>query len=63
MIPPRALEVAPRNAVLHSNLAAAHLGLQQWDKALSHADECIKADPGFVKGYGRKAAAQMGNIR
>ncbi|GFR41967.1 hypothetical protein Agub_g2767 [Astrephomene gubernaculifera] len=59
----RALSLAPSNPVLLSNLAATHLGLKQWQAALDAANKCIAADPGFVKAYGRKAAAQMGLIR
>ncbi|GLC68764.1 hypothetical protein PLESTF_000734200 [Pleodorina starrii] len=58
-----ALDIAPGNAVLLSNLAATHLALRQWTSALARAEECLAADPGFLKAYGRKAAAQMGLIR
>ncbi|KAG2454880.1 hypothetical protein HYH02_000711 [Chlamydomonas schloesseri] len=59
----RALAAAPGNAVLLSNLSAAQLGLKAWDAALQAAEKCLAADPGFLKGYGRKAAALQGLIR
>ncbi|EFJ48839.1 hypothetical protein VOLCADRAFT_104577 [Volvox carteri f. nagariensis] len=58
-----ALRAVPKNAVLLSNLAATHLALKQWSKALERAEECLAADPDFLKAYGRKAAAQMGLFR
>ncbi|GLI59464.1 hypothetical protein VaNZ11_001347 [Volvox africanus] len=58
-----ALGEAPGNPVLLSNLAATHLALRQWKKALERAEECLAADPSFLKAYGRKAAAQMGLFR
>lgn len=59
----RAIGVCPESAVLWSNLAAAHVNLKQWGEALQAAGECLKLDPGFIKAYGRKAAAQLGLIR
>ncbi len=61
--PHSALEAAPANAVLLSNLSATHLALKQWSQALQRSEECMAADPTFLKAYGRKAAAQMGLIR
>lgn len=59
----RALALVPDNAVLLSNLSAAHLGNKAWGAALAAAERCLAADPAFLKGYGRKAAALQGLIR
>eukprot|EP00198_Chlamydomonas_reinhardtii_P006220 XP_001695556.1 predicted protein [Chlamydomonas reinhardtii] len=58
-----ALALVPDNAVLLSNLSAAHLGNKAWGAALAAAERCLAADPAFLKGYGRKAAALQGLIR
>ncbi|EPQ28876.1 uncharacterized protein PFL1_03678 [Pseudozyma flocculosa PF-1] len=53
---------SPEDAVhvLYSNRSACYSGLKQWDQALQDADECIKANPDFAKGYGRKGGALHG---
>ncbi|GAC93147.1 hypothetical protein PHSY_000710 [Pseudozyma hubeiensis SY62] len=49
--------------VLYSNRSACYAGLRDWDSALNDADACIKANPSFAKGYGRKGAALHGARR
>lgn len=46
--------------VLYSNRSACYSGLKQWEKALEDAEETIKANPNFAKGYGRKGGALHG---
>ncbi|SPO27171.1 probable STI1 - Hsp90 cochaperone [Ustilago trichophora] len=46
--------------VLYSNRSACYAGLRDWSKALDDAEACIKANPSFAKGYGRKGAALHG---
>ncbi|TKY87820.1 hypothetical protein EX895_003401 [Sporisorium graminicola] len=49
--------------VLYSNRSACYAGLRDWDHALEDAEACIKANPSFAKGYGRKGAALHGARR
>jgi len=45
------------NHVFFSNRSAAYCKLQQYEKALEDANECIKLNPTWSKGYSRKASA------
>jgi stress-induced-phosphoprotein 1 len=49
--------------VLYSNRSACYSGLKKWDEALDDANETIKANPQFAKGYGRKGGALHGARR
>lgn len=49
--------------VLYSNRSACYSGLKEWDEALNDANETIKANPQFAKGYGRKGGALHGARR
>lgn len=49
--------------VLYSNRSACYSGLKQWEKALEDAEETIKQNPTFAKGYGRKGGALHGARR
>ena len=51
------ISAAPENAVLHSNRAAALLGMKAFADAEMCARSCVKLDPSFAKGYGRLAEA------
>lgn len=53
---------SPEDAVhvLYSNRSACYAGLKDWSHALDDAEACIKANPSFAKGYGRKGAALHG---
>ncbi|KAK0547601.1 Hsp90 cochaperone [Tilletia horrida] len=46
--------------ILYSNRSAAYAGLRSYSKALEDAEECIKINPQFAKGYSRKGAALHG---
>lgn len=39
--------------------SASYAGLEQWEKAIDDAKECIRLDPQFIKGYYRLATAQL----
>ena len=39
--------------------SASYAGLQEWEKAVEDAKECIRLDPEFIKGYYRLATAQL----
>jgi tetratricopeptide (TPR) repeat protein len=54
-----AIKLESGNHVFYSNRSASYAGLQQWQKAASDAQECIRLDPTFVKGFYRLATAQM----
>jgi stress-induced-phosphoprotein 1 len=46
--------------IAYSNRSAALLNLKRFGEALEDANTCMQLDPGFVKAYGRKAAALLG---
>lgn len=48
------------NHVLFSNRSACHASLRDFDDALKDAEECVKINPSWAKGYTRKAAALHG---
>ncbi|CAN6673739.1 heat shock protein Sti1p [Trichomonascus vanleenenianus] len=48
------------NHVLYSNRSAAYSSMRQYDQALKDAQECVKINPQWSKGYGRVGAAQFG---
>lgn len=52
-----AIATAPDDAVLHSNRAAALLGLRAYADAERSARRCVALDPGFARGYGRLGEA------
>jgi len=52
-----AIALDPSNHVFFSNRSAAYCKLQAYQKALEDANECIKLNPTWSKGYGRKASA------
>ena len=54
----------PTDAKLYSNRAACFTKLMSFDLALKDCNKCIELDPGFAKGYRRKAKAlqAMGQI-
>ena len=51
----QALEMEPSNAKTLSNLAACLISLNEPNEAIKYADQCIKNDPNWSKGYFRKA--------
>jgi len=48
---------------LFSNRSAAKAGKKEWDQALQDAEQCIKVNPSWGKGYARKGAALHGARR
>jgi stress-induced-phosphoprotein 1 len=52
----QAIELSP-NHVYYSNRSAAYLSKGDAESALTDAEACIKANPSWGKGYGRKGAA------
>ena len=55
----KAIKLDPDNHIFFSNRAAAHMALEQYDRALVDADECIRLQPTWAKGYSRRAAAKF----
>ena len=47
-------------AVLFANRAAAHVRLECFGAALADAGRAVEADPGYIKGYYRRADAALG---
>lgn len=48
------------NHVLFSNRSASYASLRQFDNALEDANECVKINPAWAKGWSRKGAALFG---
>ncbi|KAG9051009.1 Hsp90 cochaperone [Tulasnella sp. UAMH 9824] len=59
----QAIELDKSNHVLYSNRSAAKAGLKDWAGALQDAEECVKINPKWAKGYARKGAALHGSRR
>jgi len=53
----KAIKLDPDNHIFYSNRAAAYMALEAYEKALSDADECIRLQPTWAKGYSRRGAA------
>ncbi|KAG2159050.1 chaperone [Suillus bovinus] len=58
-----AIAIDPSNHVLFSNRSAAKAGKKQWAEALVDAEQCIKLNQSWSKGYARKGAALHGARR
>lgn len=57
----KAIEASPTpNHVLYSNRSACYASLKNFSNALGDADECVKINPAWAKGYNRVAAAHYG---
>lgn len=52
-----AIELDPKNHVLFSNRSAAHAKAGNYEEALKDAEETIKLNPTWPKGYSRKGSA------
>lgn len=52
-----AIKRNPTDAKLYSNRAACYAKLMEFNMAIRDADECIRLDPMFIKGYLRKGAS------
>lgn len=55
----KAIAADPSDHVLFSNRSAAHLGAKEFEKALESAEQCIKINRKWPKGYFRKGLALM----
>ena len=53
------LELDPYDVVLYSNRAASYIALGQWREGKEDAEECVKLDPGAVKGWYRLGTASV----
>lgn len=57
----KAIEASPTpNHVLYSNRSASYASLKNFKKALEDAEECVKVNNSWAKGYNRVASAQHG---
>lgn len=58
----KAIEVAPKSTahVLYSNRSGSYASLKEYQKALSDAEECVKLNTDWAKGWNRKGAALFG---
>jgi stress-induced-phosphoprotein 1 len=56
----KGIALDPQNHVLYSNRSAAQAGKKDWGLALQDAEQCIKVNPDWAKGYARKGAALHG---
>ncbi|KAK9457911.1 hypothetical protein V1511DRAFT_491213 [Dipodascopsis uninucleata] len=57
----KAIEVSPTpNHVLYSNRSGSYASKRDFENALKDAEECVKIDPSWAKGFTRKAAALHG---
>ncbi|CAM9641745.1 unnamed protein product, partial [Heterosigma akashiwo] len=58
------LEARPNNHLVHGNRSAARLHLDRPEDALADADEALRLDPTYMKGYHRRASAlqAMGDL-
>ncbi|GME85561.1 unnamed protein product [Ambrosiozyma monospora] len=57
----KAIEVSPTpNHVLYSNRSACYTSIHKYNEALKDAQECVKINPTWAKGYNRVGAAQFG---
>lgn len=52
-----AIELDPTDHVFFSNRSGSYAGLNKFKEALADADECIKLQPDWAKGYSRKGLA------
>lgn len=55
----KAIEKDASNHVFFSNRSGSYINIGQYDQAIVDADECIKLNPNFVKGYARKGLALL----
>lgn len=57
----KAIETAPApNHVLYSNRSAAYVSMGKFLEGLQDAEECVKINPTWAKGFNRVGAAQLG---
>ena len=54
-----ALSLDEKSHVLYSNRCTAYIALEQYERAMEDADECVRLQPTWAKGYSRRAAAKF----
>lgn len=54
-----AIVLDPQNHVLYANRSACHGAIGGWDDAVKDANECVRLDGCYAKGYFRLASAQI----
>lgn len=54
-----AIRLNPDNAVYYSNRSVCYASKKDWKLSLDDANECVTKDPNFIKGYFRKATAEI----
>lgn len=55
----KAIELIPDSAVFYANRSLAHLRQESFGFALTDGISAVQSDPAYLKGYYRRAAAQM----
>lgn len=55
----KAIDLNPNNAIYYANRSLAHLRQESFGSALQDGICAVKSDPAYLKGYYRRAAAQM----
>lgn len=55
----KAIELTPENAVFYANRSLAYIRQESFGFALQDGISAVKADPAYLKGYYRRAAAHM----
>jgi len=55
----KAIELQPNSAIYYANRSLAHLRQESFGYALQDGVSAVKADPAYLKGYYRRAAAHM----
>jgi len=55
----KASAIDPSNAAYHSNIAASYEKLRMWKESAEAAQNCLKTNKTFLKGYFRLATAQQ----
>ena len=61
----KAIKLDPENHIFYSNRAAAYMAMEKFERALRDANECVRLQPTWAKGYSRQAAAflSMGDLQ
>ena len=59
-----ALSLDEKSHVLYSNRCTAYIALESYDKAMEDADECVRLQPSWAKGYLRRGSVyfRMGQL-
>eukprot|EP00291_Cryptomonas_curvata_P030224 CAMPEP_0172211722 /NCGR_PEP_ID=MMETSP1050-20130122/36569_1 /TAXON_ID=233186 /ORGANISM="Cryptomonas curvata, Strain CCAP979/52" /LENGTH=483 /DNA_ID=CAMNT_0012892223 /DNA_START=6 /DNA_END=1455 /DNA_ORIENTATION=+ len=55
----KAIELNPRNHILHANRAFCHIKMENYGIAITDSTEAINLDPSYIKGYYRRGTAHL----